>query len=59
MGSHLRSLKKCKKDLGGRGRLTDKIINELTNYYGLAIRRNINNVDNMYNEIWMTLYHKS
>jgi len=51
MGSRLRALKKSVKGLSGRGRLTDKLINELSAFYGLAIRRNINNVDAMYNDI--------
>lgn len=48
MGSRLRKLKtqfgKRKlsddKTIGGRGRLTNAVINEIQIYYGLAIRRN-------------------
>ncbi|XP_074100551.1 uncharacterized protein LOC141528402 [Cotesia typhae] len=72
MGSRLRALKKqrtnkktktgkeenTQKSLGGKGRLTDKAINEFTKYYGLAIRRHSNDVDEMYNAIWQTFYHK-
>ena len=31
---------------------------ELSTYYGLAIRRNIDSVENMRKEIWATFYHK-
>lgn len=62
MGSRLRAIKKQRttagKTLGGKGRLTDKLINELTKYYGLAIRRNVTNIGDMYNAIWQTFYHK-
>jgi len=58
MGSRLRNLKKNTKGLGGRGKLTVKLIDELTIYYGLAIRRNTESVEKMRNEIWATLFHK-
>lgn len=38
MGTRLRNLKKIKKGLGGKGKLMDKLIDELSLYYGLAIR---------------------
>ena len=61
MGTRLRNAKKSKKGIGGKGagKLTDKVIAELTKYYGLAIRRNPNSVENMRKEIWATYYHKS
>ncbi|KYM96705.1 hypothetical protein ALC62_00134 [Cyphomyrmex costatus] len=46
-----------KKTLGGKGKLTGKLIDKLTVYYGLAIRRNCDSVENMYNAIWATYYH--
>lgn len=46
------------KGLGGKGKLTGKLIDELTIYYGLAIRRNHDSIKKMRNEIWATLYHK-
>ena len=58
MGSRLRNVKKNTKGLGGRGKLTGKLIDELTIYYGLAIRRNTDSVDKMKNDIWATLDHK-
>lgn len=59
MGARLRKLKKDTKGLGGRGKLTAKLIDELSMYYGLAIRRNKDSVENMKTEIWATLLHKS
>ncbi|KZC10036.1 hypothetical protein WN55_01787 [Dufourea novaeangliae] len=46
MGSRLRNIKKTAK-LGGKGKLTDALIKKLTKYYGLAIRRNFNSVEDM------------
>lgn len=58
MGTRLRNLKKQVKGLGGKGKLTGKLIDELSIYYGLAIRRNSDSVEKMRNNIWATLYHK-
>lgn len=58
MGTRLRNLKKSSKNLGGKGKLSAKLIDELTIYYGLAIRRNPTSLDDMKNEIWATLFHK-
>lgn len=58
MGTRLRNLKKKTKGLGGRGKLTGKLIDELSIYYGLAIRRNSDSVENMRSSIWATLDHK-
>jgi len=56
MGTRLRNVKKNEK-LGGKGKLTDALIKKLTTYYGLAIRRNSNNVDDMKREVMATFYH--
>ena len=58
MGTRLRNLIKKTKGLGGRGKLTGKLIDELSIYYGLAIRRNSDSVQNMRSSIWATLEHK-
>lgn len=58
MGTRLRNLKKVTKGLGGKGKLTGKLIDELSIYYGLAIRRNHDSIEKMRNSIWATLYHK-
>jgi len=46
------------KGLSGRGKLTSKLIDELSIYYGLAIRRHCNSIEDMKKAIWATLYHK-
>jgi len=59
MGSRLRNIKKTNKRIGGKGsgKLTDKLIGELTKFYGLAIRRNPDSIEKMKKEIWATYYH--
>jgi len=47
VGSRLRKLKKTKKGLGGKGRLTDAKIDTLQNYFGIALRKNVGNLDEM------------
>lgn len=58
IGTHLRNLKKNTKGLGGKGKLTGKLIDELSIYFGLAIRRNCHSIEKMKNAIWGTLFHK-
>ncbi|XP_044584565.1 uncharacterized protein LOC123265047 [Cotesia glomerata] len=48
-----------KKILSGKGKLTSKLIDKLTVYYGLAIRRNCESVEKMKEAIWATYYHYS
>ncbi|XP_066590769.1 uncharacterized protein [Prorops nasuta] len=59
MGTRLRNAKKANKGIGGKGegKLTDKVIGELTKYYGLAIRRHPDSIADMKREIWATFYH--
>lgn len=61
MGSRLRKVKKDNSGVGGKGagKMTDKKINELSLYYGLAIRRNPDSVEDMKRDIWATYFHKS
>ena len=73
MGTHLREIvkktvvytetkagKKIKrKSLFGKGKLTAKMIDKLTVYYGLAIRRYSDSVENMKNAIWATFFRYS
>ena len=40
-------------------KLTDKVINKLQKYYGLAITRHQDNVHKMYKGIWATFHHLS
>lgn len=56
MGTRLRNIKKANK-LGGKGKLTDALIKKMSVYYGLAIRRNIDSVDNMKEAILSSYYH--
>ncbi|GFV43682.1 uncharacterized protein TNCV_880081 [Trichonephila clavipes] len=54
MGSRLRKRKKLSdgKTIGGKGRLTDVVINRLTTFYGNAIRGNPKNVHEMRRAVW-------
>ena len=53
-------LKKITKVLGkGKAKLTDKVIGELTKFYGLAIRRNADSVKKMKDAIWASFYYCS
>ena len=47
------------KTIGGYGRLTADRIDKLQTYYGLAIRRNKDDLDGMRKEIWAGLYHSA
>lgn len=55
MGSQLRILKTKHSGLG----LTGKMRDELTVYYGLAIHRHCDSLENMKIAIWATFYHYS
>lgn len=46
------------ESLSGRGKLTGTLTDELIIYYGLAIRNNIDSVENMKKAIWATFDHK-
>ena len=47
------------KKISGKGRLTDKATNTLQNHYGMAIRQNADNIENMKRSIIAVLYHNS
>ena len=65
LGTALRNYKKNAKSqklsdgktVGGRGRLTDKVIDQMQNYYGKAIRDNSGNIENMKTSIWAIYHH--
>ena len=67
VGSRLRSLKEKYKNqdfsdgkkLFGKGRLTEKSINTLQNYYDMAIRQNIGNLYGMKESVAAVLFHCS
>lgn len=66
MGTRLRKLRqslgKTKlsdgKTIKNKGRLTDKIIDDLQHYYGNAIRSNSDDLDGMKRGVWATYFHK-
>ena len=45
------------KNLGGKGKLTNKTIDTLQNYYGIAVRTNVGNLKGMQNNICAALFH--
>ena len=53
----LRNPKKNVKGLGGRGHLTDNIIDKLQNYYGMAIRQNSGDLNAMKSTTSASLFH--
>ena len=65
MGSRLRSLKKQfrstrqsdGKSIGGKDRLTGKVIDNLQVYYGKEIRNNSHSMERMKNAIWAIWHH--
>ncbi|OXU26355.1 hypothetical protein TSAR_000652 [Trichomalopsis sarcophagae] len=57
-GTQRTNLKENKK-LGGKGKLTDKIINTLQTYYGNAIRAHPDSIEDITRAIWAIFYHKA
>ncbi|GFW95685.1 uncharacterized protein TNCV_19161 [Trichonephila clavipes] len=57
VGSRSRKLKKCTKGLGGKGKLTDKFIDTLQNYFGITIRSNVGNLSNMQTAVIAAFFH--
>ena len=65
MGSRLRSYKtKCRrlqlsdgKTVGGKGRLTNKTIDKIQNFYGQCIRNYVGDLDGMKEAIWAIFGH--
>ena len=57
VGTRLRKLKKNVKGLGGKGKLTDGMIDKLQNYYGIAIRSNPGDLEGMKKAIHASLFH--
>ena len=46
------------KKIGGKGRLTNKQIDDIQNFFGNAIRGNKNNLEGMRKSIWSIYFHK-
>ena len=65
MGSALREYKRKKqgikladgKSVGGKGRLTDVLVDKMQNYFEGAIRRNNDSLEGMLSSIWAIFYH--
>ena len=57
VGTALRNLKKENKGIGGKGKLTDSLIDKLQNYYGIAIRSNPGDLSTMKSSIYASLFH--
>ena len=65
LGSGLKELKREQRGTklsdgkvkGGKGRLTDKTIDKMQNYFGEAIRNNVGNIESMENDIWAIFKH--
>ncbi|GFX49304.1 CCHC-type domain-containing protein [Trichonephila clavipes] len=57
VGERLRQLKKTTKGLGGKIKLTDKLIDRIQNYYGIAIRNNVGNLQKMMSSVIAAFFH--
>ncbi|XP_076451528.1 uncharacterized protein LOC143287427 [Babylonia areolata] len=61
MGTALRNLvekqKAIKQPIGGRGKLTEKRIKQLTNYYGRAIKDHAGDLSKMEQAVWASFFH--
>lgn len=57
VGNRLRNLRKKVKSITGKGKLTLHAIDKLQNYYGIAVRSNIGNLEAMEKAIHATLFH--
>ena len=58
VGNRLRKLKKQKK-LGGKGKLTNAIIDKLQNYFGMSFRSHVGDLDSMLNGCMSSIFHVS
>jgi len=56
VGTTLRKLKRETPGLGGKGKLTDGLIDKLQKYYGIAIRSNVGNLPEMKKAIHASLF---
>lgn len=57
VGTSLRKLKRDVKRLGGKGKLTQCLVDKLQNYYGIAIRSNVGDLEGMKKAINACLFH--
>lgn len=59
VGCRLRKQKKAERGLGGKGKLTDVLIDWLQNYYWIAIRANVGDLTAMQQATLASLFHCS
>lgn len=57
MYAGMETLKKTKKGLGGKGKLTNVVMKRLTNYYASALKENAPNVPAMQKAVYSSLLH--
>ncbi|XP_032217741.1 uncharacterized protein LOC116601166 [Nematostella vectensis] len=57
VGSALRKLKRENPGLGGQGKLTDHQIDRLQNYYDIAVRSNVGNLEGMKKAVLASFFH--
>ena len=55
--TRLRNLKKAIKGLRWKGELTNATTDRLQNYYGIAVRHNVNDLEGMKKATLATLFH--
>ncbi|GFX70458.1 uncharacterized protein TNCV_4473921 [Trichonephila clavipes] len=59
VGARLHKLKSKNKNLSGKGKLTDSFIDQLKNYYGIAVRSNLGNLSGLQQNDIDALFHCS
>ncbi|GFV86709.1 uncharacterized protein TNCV_3964391 [Trichonephila clavipes] len=59
VGARLRKLKSKNKNLSGKGKHTDSFIDQLQNYYGIAVRSNVGNLSGLQQNVIAALFHCS
>lgn len=57
VGTALRKLKNENPGLGGKGKLTDAMIDKLQNYYGIAIWSNVGDLNGTKKAIHVSFFH--
>ena len=55
----LESYKGTNQPISGKGKLTEKVINSMQNYYDMAIRNNVDHIHNMRKATGAVLYHST
>ena len=53
----VKSHKGTNQPISGKGKFTEKVINSMQNYYGMAIRNNVDDIHNMRKARGAVLYH--